>query len=107
MCKSAIFVPLTSSPPAESGMLNAAASQRYAAAISTDAGSRPRGMTTEGLRSLGVLRHAQLLLQLGRAGRVLEHHALARRDDALGGLGHQRRFVEAREDQLELAGIVS
>ena len=51
--------------------------------------------------------NAELLLQAGRRGRVLEHDALAGADDALGRLRHQRRLMEAGQDQLQLARIRS
>ena len=50
-------------------------------------------------------RHAELLLQAGRGGRVLKHEALVRIDVAVRLLRHQRDFVEAGQDQLELARI--
>src|SRR5437879_9509951 len=47
----------------------------------------------------------ELLLQARRRCRVLEHQPLVRIDVAVGLLRHQRTFVEAAQDQLQLAGI--
>src|ERR1700681_1084883 len=47
----------------------------------------------------------ELLLQARRRRRVLEHQSLVRIDVAVRLLGHQRAFVEAAQDQLQLAGI--
>src|SRR3712207_3093822 len=47
----------------------------------------------------------ELLLKARRGGRVLEDDALVGVDDALGGLGHQGRFVEAGKNELQLARI--
>src|SRR5215217_1575607 len=66
-----------------------------------DADARPQGARSP-LLGLG---DAELLLQLGGAGGVLEHDPLARRNNRLGGLGHQGRFVEAGKDKLQLARI--
>src|SRR5436190_7456911 len=49
--------------------------------------------------------HAQLLLQGGGRGGVLEQQLLARIDDVVGGLRHQRHLVKARQDELQLAGV--
>ena len=54
---------------------------------------------------LNALRHAELLLQAGRRGRVLEGQLLVRMDVAVRLLRHQRALVEAGQDQLELARI--
>ena len=49
--------------------------------------------------------HAKLPLQARRRRRVLEGQLLVRVNIAVGALGGERRLVETREDQLELAGI--
>src|ERR1700760_204494 len=48
---------------------------------------------------------AELLLQARRRGRVLEYEPLVRIDITVRFLRHQRAFVEAAQDQLELARI--
>src|SRR5215472_17085687 len=50
-------------------------------------------------------RNAELLLQAGGGGRVLEDEPLARIDVVISLLRHQRAFVETRQDELELARI--
>src|SRR5471030_489521 len=50
-------------------------------------------------------RDTQFLLQVRRRGRVLEAQLFVRAADMEGRLGHQRRFVEAGQYQLQLAGI--
>src|SRR5437879_2966031 len=47
----------------------------------------------------------ELLLQARRRRRILEHQPLVRVDVAVRLLRHQRTFVEAAQDQLQLAGI--
>src|SRR3954453_9078210 len=59
------------------------------------------------LRLLVLLRYdAELLLQARRGGRVLEGELLLREDVAVHLLGRERAFVEAGEDELELARVV-
>src|SRR5690242_7071686 len=48
---------------------------------------------------------SKLLLQARRRSRVLKHQPLVRINVAVRLLRHQRAFVEAAQDQLELAGI--
>src|SRR5262249_3388564 len=48
---------------------------------------------------------AQLALQGGGRGGVLEQEFFARIDDVVSSLCHQRRFVKTRQNKLELAGI--
>ena len=55
--------------------------------------------------SAPTLADAKLLLEACRGGRVLEYHTFTGVHDALGRLGHQGRFVETGEDQLQLARI--
>src|SRR6185437_1314360 len=47
----------------------------------------------------------QFLLQAGRGGGVLEAQLLVRPGDVERGLSHQRRLMEARQYQLQLARI--
>ena len=49
--------------------------------------------------------HAELALQAGRGRRVLESQLLVRIDVMVRPLGGERGFVEAAQDQLQLAGI--
>src|SRR5712691_5557094 len=49
--------------------------------------------------------HAQLLLQAGRGGGVLEHQLLVREHVMIGPLRHQRRLVEAAQDELDLPRV--
>src|SRR5216683_2899307 len=49
--------------------------------------------------------HAELLLQAGRGGGVLEHQLLAREHVMIGLLRHQGRLVEAAQDELDLARV--
>src|SRR5438309_1369182 len=56
-------------------------------------------------RGFSLSDDAELLLQARRRGRVLKHDPLLREDDVDRRLRHQGGFVEAAEDQLELAGV--
>src|SRR5216684_1277936 len=47
----------------------------------------------------------ELFLQAGRRRRILEHQPFVRIDITMRLLCHQRTFVEAAQDQLQLAGI--
>src|ERR1700730_10849428 len=47
----------------------------------------------------------ELLLQARRRRRVLEHQPFVRIDITVRPLRHQRAFMEAAQDELELAGI--
>src|SRR6266567_2677041 len=49
--------------------------------------------------------HAELLLQAGRGGGVLEHQLLVREHVVIGLLRHQRRLVEAAQDELDFPRI--
>src|SRR3546814_8457873 len=61
--------------------------------------SRPRG------RSRAPSCHFQPLLQFARRGGVLEPQLLVRMHVVEGLVRHQRRLVEAGEDELQLAGV--
>ena len=56
-------------------------------------------------REAARLLHAELLLQARRRGGVLEDQLLVRIDIFMGCLRHQRRLMEAGQDELQLAGI--
>src|SRR6266568_4525362 len=49
--------------------------------------------------------HAELLLQAGRGSGVLEHQLLVREHVVIGPLRHQRRLVEAAQDELDFPRI--
>src|SRR6266496_6123699 len=59
-------------------------------------------MTT---RRVPLSAHAELPLQAGRGGRVLEHQLLVREHVMIGLLRHQRRLVEAAQDELALPRV--
>src|SRR5712691_8270104 len=61
----------------------------------------PSGLRLEAAAST----HAELLLQAGRGGGVLEHQLLVREHIMIGPLRHQCRLVEAAQDELDFARV--
>src|SRR3712207_2562829 len=68
---------------------------------SSSCGTPSRSVTN----SFGISGHTQLLLQVRARGRVAEDQLPLREAVPERLLAHQRRFVETRKDQLELAGV--
>src|SRR5262249_38719395 len=98
-----IFSTSTVAPVPRRPAVQVARAQRAVGAAAKSRSSAAADVRAVDSARAPISRDAELLLQAGGGGGVLENQPLARIDVVVRLLRHQRAFVEARQDELELA----